>query len=83
MNGKLLQKTLAVSCDKIHECNYVSEACRKPLKYEPDTMRAIPARRWIDCAGWKLTLGMILDKKSGSWVYPTKLPDCLHCQPAI
>jgi len=83
MNQKLLAKSLAASCDKIHGCHHVSEACRKPLEYDPKTMRAIPARRWIDCAGWKLTLGMVFDKKSGSWVYPIKLPDYLHFQPAI
>jgi len=56
-------------CEKINECLYVNEACRKPLEYDPETMRAIPARRWIDCAGFKMTLGMVFDKKSGSWVY--------------
>jgi len=64
-----LRKLLSAACGKINDCQYVTEACRKQLTYDPKTMRALPERRWIDCAGWKLTLGMVFDKESGSWIY--------------
>jgi hypothetical protein len=67
--SEILRKTLAAPCEKANQCDYATDKCRKPIPYEPDTMRAIPGRRWIDCAGWKLTLNMTFDKRSGSWIY--------------
>ena len=77
--GEYLPEPHNGPCDRIYICKYASEKCKKPLDYpldwkdwESTPLRAAPNRRWIDCSGWKMTLGMVFDKKSGSWVYPIK-----------
>lgn len=68
-NKERLEKALAQPCEKASICIWATEACRKPVTYNPDTDNAIPARRWMNCAGWPVTLKMHFDKVSGRWVY--------------
>lgn len=71
------------ACDRCAVCHWVREKCRQGLNpqdfgqnsyvdkwWEKTDLRSAPSRRWIDCAGWKMTLGMVFDKESGSWIYP-------------
>jgi len=37
--------------------------------WEKTHLSAAPNRRWTMCSAWKMTLGMVFDKKSGSWIY--------------
>jgi len=65
-------------CDRADKCHYASQKCREPFPdypldwtdWEATPLRTAPNRRWIDCTGWKLTLGMVYNPHSGSWVYP-------------
>jgi len=65
----VLSRVLADPCEKAKECRYASPQCFKPIPYNPSTDSAIPAKRWMLCSGWPMTLKMHLDKKSGRWVY--------------
>jgi hypothetical protein len=67
-------------CDRADLCRYASQQCRQPLSdypldwkdWEATPLPAAPSRRWTMCVGWRLSLGMVFDKKSGSWVYLEK-----------
>lgn len=66
---EMKKKVFAAPCEKRFSCDYATAKCFEAVPYNPETWRTIPARRWIDCYGWKKTLKMFLDKKSGSYVY--------------
>ena len=65
-------------CDRVYVCKFATQKCKEPLSdypldfddWESTPLPAAPSRRWTMCAGWKLTLGMVFDKESGSWIYP-------------
>jgi len=67
-------------CDKYPFCHHATQKCREPISdypldwkdWESTPLRSAPNRRWIDCAGWAKSLGMVFDKESGRWVYPVK-----------
>jgi hypothetical protein len=73
MVKEILRKVLSQGCEKALDgsCHYATAPCFTPLPYAPD-MRLIPARRWIECWGWKTTLNMFYDEKSGGYVYLSK-----------
>ena len=70
-SDKILRKTLAQPCEKALDgsCKYATKKCFEAVPYQPDMDRSIPARRWIDCSAWPMSLHMFFDKKSGRWVY--------------
>ena len=62
-------------CEKVDICKWASEKCKEPLAYNPETDRSIPARRWIDCHGWKDTLGLKFNEFIGGY-HLEKCPVC-------
>jgi hypothetical protein len=62
------------ACEKAGECPYASEGCYKSLKEVPlNELNCAPKRRWVLCSAWKMALGMVFDKRSGSWIYPKNI----------
>ena len=72
---KVLSQVLAAPCEKARECRYASPQCFKPVSYNPQTDSAIPARRWINCWGYKASLGLEFIKELGIYHLP-KCPCC-------
>lgn len=74
---KNLVKKVSQSCEKAVEgtCKYITENCLKQLPYDPQYMRSTPARRWVDCYGWKATLGLEFISELGIYMLP-KCPAC-------
>jgi len=70
-----MQKFFMQPCEKVDICKWASEKCREPLAYNPETDRSIPARRWIDCHGWKDTLGLKFNEFIGGY-HLEKCPNC-------
>ena len=70
-NEALLSKVFAAPCEKALDgsCKYATKKCFEAVPYQPDMDRSLPARRWIDCSAWPMSLHMFFDKKSGRWVY--------------
>jgi hypothetical protein len=65
----------AQPCEMHKFCPSTSEACHQPLPYTSG-MRAIPARRWIDCWAYKTQiLGLTFNKELGIY----HLKECPTC----
>jgi hypothetical protein len=73
----MLLRALSQPCEKAvnGECRYASPNCYKAPPYDPKYWRTIPARRWMDCYGWKKTIGFVFSKKLGCYI-PEKCPVC-------
>jgi len=64
----------AQPCEMHKFCPSASEACHQPVPYTSE-MRAIPARRWIDCWGYKKMLNLDFIQELGIY----HLKECPTC----
>jgi hypothetical protein len=73
----ILLRVLSQPCEKAinGECRFASPNCYKAPPYDPESWRTIPGRRWMDCYGWKRTMGLVFSSKIGGYVLE-KCPLC-------
>jgi hypothetical protein len=62
---EVLRELYSQPCELADVCPHAKEACRKPVEYDPERMRAIPTRRWIDCDAYMVMLGLVFIKELG------------------
>lgn len=72
-----MRKAFAAPCEKAVDgtCKYATKKCFEAVPYQPDIDRSIPARRWIDCWGYKASMGLKFIKGLGIYHLP-KCPCC-------